>query len=123
MNEAGADVLDLGLAGTEEVYFATSHYGLGGGIAVTASHNPEDYNGMKLVAAESRPVSSDSGLNDIERIARTRACGDPAASKGKVEPLAHRDAYVEHLLKQVGLTDDTWDREAAGIVIKRDAIR
>lgn len=101
LNDAGADVLDLGLAGTEEVYFATSHYGLGGGIAVTASHNPEDYNGMKLVAAESRPVSSDSGLNDIERIARTRAHGDPAASKGKVEPLAHRDEYVEHLLKQV----------------------
>ena len=101
LNDAGADVLDLGLAGTEEVYFATSHYGLGGGIAVTASHNPEDYNGMKLVAAESRPVSSDSGLNDIERIARTRAYGDPAASKGKVEPLAHRDEYVEHLLKQV----------------------
>ena len=102
LNEAGADVLDLGLAGTEEVYFATSHYGLGGGIAVTASHNPEDFpNGMKLVAAESRPVSSDSGLNDIERIARTRAYGDPAASKSKVELLAHRDAYVEHLLKQV----------------------
>ena len=119
----GAEVIDIGLCGTEEVYFATSALGVDGGCMVTASHNPINYNGMKLVAAESRPVSSDSGLDDIERIARTRAYGDPAASKGKVEPLAHRDEYVEHLLKQVGLSDDTWDREAAGIIIKRDAIR
>ena len=62
---AGADVFDIGLCGTEYVYFATSHYGMDGGIMVTASHNPKNHNGMKMVGPESRPISSDNGLNDI----------------------------------------------------------
>ncbi len=53
--EQGVDVYDIGLCGTEEIYFATSHAGMDGGIAVTASHNPKDYNGMKFVREESRP--------------------------------------------------------------------
>ncbi|GAA3582153.1 phosphomannomutase [Marinobacter xestospongiae] len=93
---AGADVYDIGLGGTEQVYFATSHYGMDGGIMVTASHNPKDHNGMKLVAAESRPISSDTGLNDI----RDRVAGDfeDAAERGKVQSLAVMADYVAHLL-------------------------
>ncbi|UDL05415.1 phosphomannomutase [Marinobacter sp. CA1] len=93
---AGADVYDIGLGGTEQVYFATSHYGMDGGIMVTASHNPKDHNGMKLVASESRPISSDTGLNDI----RDRVAGDfeDAAERGKVQSLAVMADYVAHLL-------------------------
>ena len=69
--EAGVDVVDIGLSGTELVYFATFHLekdGVDGGIAVTASHNPADYNGLKLVRDSGKPISGDSGLPEIERI-------------------------------------------------------
>ena len=62
LNDAGVEVWDLGLCGTEQIYFATAHLGLDGGIMVTASHNPPEYNGMKFVREESRPLSGDSGL-------------------------------------------------------------
>lgn len=65
LTEAGADVIDIGLCGTEEVYFATSHYAADGGVMVTASHNPKGYNGMKLVREQSRPISGDSGLRKL----------------------------------------------------------
>ena len=63
--DAGAEVMDIGLGGTEMVYFATSYLKADGGIMVTASHNPADYNGLKIVREESRPVSADTGLLDI----------------------------------------------------------
>lgn len=66
LQDAGTDVFDIGLSGTEEIYFATSHLGVDGGIEVTASHNPLDYNGMKLVREESKPISGDTGLHDIQ---------------------------------------------------------
>jgi len=66
LNDAGVDTLDLGLCGTEMVYFASAQPGCGGGIMVTASHNPPEYNGMKLVRAQGRPISADTGLQDIE---------------------------------------------------------
>ncbi|MGE0002797.1 MAG: phosphomannomutase/phosphoglucomutase, partial [Fimbriimonadaceae bacterium] len=69
LNDAGADVTDLGLVGTEMVYFATGNYNFDGGIMITASHNPPQYNGMKLVRAGSRPISGDSGLDRIEKAA------------------------------------------------------
>ena len=72
LNDAGVEVWDLGLCGTEQVYFATSHLRLDGGIMVTASHNPPEYNGMKFVREESRPISGDSGLKEIERLAAAR---------------------------------------------------
>lgn len=62
LQDAGTDVLDIGLSGTEEIYFSTFHLGVDGGIEVTASHNPIDYNGMKLVREGSRPISGDTGL-------------------------------------------------------------
>lgn len=67
--DAGVEVLDVGVGGTEMVYFATGHLEADGGIMVTASHNPADYNGLKLVRAESRPISGDTGLSDIREIA------------------------------------------------------
>ncbi|HBR3325221.1 TPA: phosphomannomutase CpsG, partial [Klebsiella pneumoniae] len=69
LQDSGVDVIDIGLCGTEEIYFATSYLNVDGGIEVTASHNPIDYNGMKLVREQSRPISGDTGLHDIQRIA------------------------------------------------------
>lgn len=71
--DGGAEVIDLGMTGTEEIYFATKHLGVDGGIEVTASHNPIDYNGMKLVQADSKPISGDSGLFAIKDKAETYA--------------------------------------------------
>ncbi|TMK27739.1 MAG: phosphomannomutase/phosphoglucomutase [Actinobacteria bacterium] len=76
--ESGADVLDLGLVGTEMTYFAVGELGLDGGIEVTASHNPKEYTGMKIVRRGALPVGGDSGLLDI----RTRALGDLGEPKG-----------------------------------------
>lgn len=67
--DAGANVTDIGMAGTEEIYFATKHLKVDGGIEVTASHNPINYNGMKLVKAGSIPISGDTGLNAIKEAA------------------------------------------------------
>ena len=71
IREAGAEVLDIGLGGTEMVYFGTSHLKADGGIMVTASHNPADYNGLKIVREEAKPVSGDSGLEDIRKLAES----------------------------------------------------
>jgi phosphomannomutase len=100
--EQGVDVYDIGLCGTEEIYFATSHAGMDGGIAVTASHNPKDYNGMKFVREESRPISSDTGLLDIRALAE-RNVFTPARQPGQRYPLDTDGAYVEHLLSYVDL--------------------
>ena len=69
--DGGSQVTDLGMTGTEEIYFATKHLGVDGGIEVTASHNPIDYNGMKLVKADSKPVSGDTGLFAIRELGET----------------------------------------------------
>ena len=98
--EGGADVLDIGMSGTEEVYFATfnnEENGVDGGIAVTASHNPIDYNGMKLVRVGSRPVSGDTGLLDIKTIAE-RGEFSAQGKKGSRSVFDSRAAYIEHLL-------------------------
>jgi len=100
--EQGVDVYDIGLCGTEEIYFATSHAGMDGGIAVTASHNPKDYNGMKFVREDSRPISGDTGLFDIRALAE-RDEFQPAARPGQVHQLDTSAAYVRHLLSYVDL--------------------
>ncbi|MFS8607249.1 MAG: phosphomannomutase [Gammaproteobacteria bacterium] len=104
LTDSGVDVLDIGVVGTEIVYFATFHEKLDGGIMVTASHNPPDYNGMKMVREESRPISADTGLKDIQAIAERESFREPER-KGTVETVDVRPAYIEHLLSYV-------DREA-----------
>ncbi|MEP1216835.1 MAG: phosphomannomutase [Marinobacter sp.] len=96
---AGADVFDIGLCGTEMVYFATSHYKMDGGIMVTASHNPRDHNGMKMVGPDSRPISSDNGLNDIRD--RVLEPFSDAPEQGRYEPWEVTTAYIDHLLGYV----------------------
>ncbi|WP_291821465.1 phosphomannomutase [Marinobacter sp.] len=96
---AGADVFDIGLCGTELVYFATAHYKMDGGIMVTASHNPKDHNGMKMVGPGSRPISSDNGLNEIRD--RVPEPFSNAPEQGRYEPLEVMSSYIDHLLGYV----------------------
>ena len=98
--DGGADVIDIGQCGTEEIYFATSHLGTDGGICVTASHNPKDYNGMKFVREGSRPISGDTGLKDIERMAAENVFPE-SQRKGTLAERDNRAAYVEHLLTYI----------------------
>ena len=99
LRDAGTNVLDIGLSGTEEIYFATFHLGVDGGVEVTASHNPMDYNGMKLVGAGAKPISADNGLNTIQQLAAQNefAAVDPA-KRGSYEAISIQDAYIDHLM-------------------------
>lgn len=103
LTEAGCDVVDIGICGTEMIYFATAHLKLDGGIMITASHNPQDYNGMKLVRQESRPISGDSGLKEIEDLAIAGNFGPVAERAGEVSELDVMDEYVNHLLTYVDI--------------------
>ena len=102
LTDSGVEVIDLGLCGTEEVYFATGHLGTDGGIMVTASHNPADYNGMKLVREEGRPISGDNGLREIERLAATAEFKN-APQGGSRQKIDNRQAFVEHLLGYINV--------------------
>jgi phosphomannomutase len=95
--DSGVDVYDIRLCGTEGVYFATFAEEMDGGIMVTASHNPPDYNGMKFVREQSRPISGDTGLKDIQKIAEADAYSTPTRIGQRFE-LDTRKKYVEHLL-------------------------
>ncbi|MFT7410132.1 MAG: phosphomannomutase [Oleispira sp.] len=102
LRDAGTNVLNIGMCGTEEVYFATPYLKADGGICVTASHNPKDYNGMKFVREGSRPISGDTGLKDIEVLAHANDFPKVDASKrGSLEMVDTRPAYTEHLLTYV----------------------
>ncbi|GGP25454.1 phosphomannomutase CpsG [Silvimonas amylolytica] len=101
--DAGADVIDIGMTGTEEVYFAAFHLDVDGGIEVTASHNPIDYNGMKLVRRGARPISGDTGLREIQALAESRNFA-PAVQRGGLARQSILDAYVQHLLGYVDLS-------------------
>jgi phosphomannomutase len=102
--DGGADVHDIGLCGTEQVYFATFHEGMDGGIMVTASHNPPDYNGLKFVREGSRPISGDTGLNEIRRLAEQNEFGD-VTRRGERRSLDIRESYVQHLLGYVNVQE------------------
>lgn len=99
IRDAGADVYDIGLCGTEEIYFATFDQDFDGGIAVTASHNPKDYNGMKFVREGSKPISGDTGLFDIQALAESGKFRD--APRGAAHTLNVTDRYIKHLLGYV----------------------
>ncbi len=100
--ESGVNVFDIGLCGTEEIYFATFHYHLDGGIMVTASHNPRDFNGMKLVREGARPISGDTGLHEIRRLAG-QGLFSPAEKSGQRRALVNRPDYIRHLLHYVDI--------------------
>lgn len=105
LRDEGVNIIDIDMCGTEEIYFATSNLNTDGGIVVTASHNPKDYNGMKMVRAGSRPISGDTGLNDIKRIAEANdfAAVDPL-KRGSYRQESTLNAYVQHLLTYVELS-------------------
>jgi len=94
--DSGVDVYDIGLCGTEGVYFATFAEAMDGGIMVTASHNPPDYNGMKFVREQSRPISGDTGLQEIKKIGDADQYSTPA-QKGTLHELNTWLKYIEHL--------------------------
>lgn len=100
--DGGADVVDIGMTGTEEVYFAASHLDVDGGIEVTASHNPMDYNGMKFVGRGALPISGDSGLRAIKHLAEANDF-PPGRRSGALTRLSILKPYVEHLLSYVDL--------------------
>ncbi|MGO2213427.1 phosphomannomutase CpsG [Psychrobacter alimentarius] len=97
MLDAGVDVIDLGMTGTEEVYFATSHYQALGGIEVTASHNPINYNGLKLVKEQSKPISADDGLAEIQTLAESGQF-TTAHQSGQLQVLTNKNAYINHVM-------------------------
>ena len=97
LTEAGCDVMDIGQCGTEMIYFTTAYYKLDGGIMITASHNPKEYNGMKLVQKEARPISSDTGLKDIEKEVMNGDFKPTGLTPGKVEQVDVLDDYIQHL--------------------------
>ncbi len=111
--EMGVDVLDLGLCGTEEMYhavFSLENEGVDGGVIVTASHNPEDWNGMKFVARGARPLTGESGLLEMKEMLAERREPQPQGQRGRVTMLDHRRRYIDDLLGQVdvaGLTPRT----------------
>lgn len=109
---SGVEVLDLGEVGTEEVYYAVASQGLDGGVMVTASHNPADYNGMKFTREEARPISADTGLAQIEQLVIEMLRWDgnvysaPAPTAqftGSVTPVNLRSCYIDHLLSYVDI--------------------
>jgi phosphomannomutase/phosphoglucomutase len=97
---AGREVIDIGLCGTEEVYFQTAHLRAAGGVMVTASHNPMDYNGMKLVREDARPISGDTGLFAIRDFAAGNESVPAATDHGRRES-ADKSAYIKHLLSYI----------------------
>ena len=99
--DSGVEIIHLGLCGTEEVYFATSHYHADGGIMITASHNPKGYNGMKLVSRGSQPISGDSGLKAIEQRVINQDFTPLAEQKGSLQLKEDKSAYIEHLLTYI----------------------
>ena len=102
--DSGTDVLDLGMTGTEEVYFASFHLDVDGGIEVTASHNPLNFNGMKLVGRGARPISGDTGLNEIERLTEENNFSAPT-KRGRLEQYSTQSEYITHILSYINLSN------------------
>lgn len=99
LTESGADVINIGLCGTEMIYFSTSFFKTDGGIMITASHNPPEYNGMKFVKKDSVPVGYDSGLNKIEEMILKNDLGKLAVQKGSVQNVDVMKDFINHLDK------------------------
>lgn len=102
--DAGVDVIDIGMTGTEEIYYATKAMQVDGGIEVTASHNPIDYNGMKLVRQESKPISGDTGLLDIQALAEKNQFIE-SSYQGKYSKIDYLNEYTDHLMTYITPTN------------------
>jgi phosphomannomutase len=100
LTDSGVDVYDIGICGTEGVYFATFDGGYDGGIMITASHNPPDYNGMKFVREQSKPISADNGLKEIRALAERGEFPVPARA-GVRRVIDTLYAYTAHLLSYI----------------------
>src|SRR5260221_5096020 len=100
----GADVVDYGMMGTDMLYFAVATDGHDGGVQITASHNPKEYNGIKMVRQEAFPLSGESGINDIRDLIAADRLPPPAAARGTVTTKNVVDDYVRHVLSFVDLT-------------------
>jgi len=100
LRDGQCNVIDIGLCGTEEIYFATTYLEADGGVMITASHNPKNFNGMKLVREKSKPISGDTGLFEIQKLAETMIHASDNL-KGTVDYLTTEMAYVEHLLSYI----------------------
>ena len=98
--DAGVDVIDIGMTGTEEIYFAAQHLPVDGAIEVTASHNPMDYNGMKLVRENARPISGDTGLREIQQLAETAEFKE-SPYRGAYSTQSILAPYIQHLLTYI----------------------
>jgi phosphomannomutase len=103
--DGGATVENIGLCGTEEVYFATFNGKLDGGVMVTASHNPKGHNGMKLVKEESRPISQDTGLLDIKALVDKNEYSSPSEKTGSINIDSDKSFYIQHLLSYIDVTN------------------
>ena len=101
LTESGCDVIDIGQCGTEMIYFATAHLKLDGGVMITASHNPKEYNGMKFVRQEARPISGDTGLRNLEKQVADGELPVVAEVPGKVELSDITEDYVQHILSYI----------------------
>jgi phosphomannomutase len=104
LQDEGVEVLDLGLSGTEEMYFATSHFETDGGICVTASHNPMDWNGMKMVRAGSAPLDAETGLCSIRAFAEANDFGPARSGSHRDISAEARSAYVSRVLSFIDVT-------------------
>lgn len=101
LNYAGVDAVDIGLCGTELVYHAASQPGMGGGVMVTASHNPADYNGMKMVREDAIPISADTGLREIEAMMAERSLPYAATHAGQTSQASYTSGYITRLLSLI----------------------
>ncbi|MEO0348001.1 MAG: phosphomannomutase CpsG, partial [Pseudomonadota bacterium] len=102
--DSGGNVIDIGQTGTEEVYFASFFLDVDGGIEVTASHNPIDYNGMKFVGKGAKPISGDSGLRKIQQLAETNSFKD-VTQRGAISKTSILEPYIDHLLSYININN------------------
>jgi len=100
--DAGVDVIDIGMIGTEKIYFATKFLGIDGGVEVTVSYNPMDYNGMKFVPEDSKPIGGDTGLRVIQALAEAN---DVVSRRGSLTQQSTLIAYVDHLMAYITPTN------------------
>ena len=102
--EQGADVVDYGMMGTDMLYFAVARDGHDGGVQITASHNPKEYNGVKMVRKEAFPLSGDAGIGDIRDMIDSGRIPPPAAGRGSVSTMDVVEDYVAKVLSFIDTT-------------------